>query len=204
MDDHSPSPGDPRPDAPGVGGSRLRRFVFRFLSRRLGPEPLPVRIRLWDGESHDFGPDPRITVALESRSVLRPLLTGNVGRMGDAFVAGDISVEGRAEDVVAIGAQIAERIGRVPLAKYLGQVARLLPRRRTAARDAEDVRFHYDVSNDFYRLWLDRECCIPAPISAAGTRISTARRNRSSTTSAASSSFGRGTGCWTSAAAGAG
>ena len=29
-------------------------------------------------------------------------------------------------------------------------------RRHSKAGDAAAVRYHYDVSNEFYRLWLDR------------------------------------------------
>jgi cyclopropane-fatty-acyl-phospholipid synthase len=46
-------------------------------------------------------------------------------------------------------------LGNPPL---LRRIASLFPRRcgrRTKARDAADARFHYDVSNEFYRLWLD-------------------------------------------------
>ena len=35
-------------------------------------------------------------------------------------------------------------------------MARLTGRRHSRARDLAAVRFHYDVGEDFYRLWLDR------------------------------------------------
>ncbi|MGH7088560.1 MAG: class I SAM-dependent methyltransferase, partial [Stellaceae bacterium] len=71
-----------------------------------------------------------------------------------AYVAGDLEADGRIEDIIAIGIALAERCGRV---KFLAQAARLLPRRRhSRAADAEFIRHHYDVSNEFYALWLDR------------------------------------------------
>ena len=47
------------------------------------------------------------------------------------------------------------RRGAAP-APPLRRVARLSGRRHSRARDLAAVRFHYDVGNDFYALWLDR------------------------------------------------
>jgi len=38
----------------------------------------------------------------------------------------------------------------------LERMARLSGRRHSRARDLAAVRFHYDVGNDFFALWLDR------------------------------------------------
>jgi cyclopropane-fatty-acyl-phospholipid synthase len=43
-----------------------------------------------------------------------------------------------------------------PNAPPLQRIARLSGRRHSRARDLAAVRFHYDVGEDFYRLWLDR------------------------------------------------
>jgi cyclopropane-fatty-acyl-phospholipid synthase len=49
---------------------------------------------------------------------------------------------------------LAERLGKSSPLRLLG---RLVARHRhTLAADAAAVRYHYDVSNEFYRLWLDR------------------------------------------------
>jgi cyclopropane-fatty-acyl-phospholipid synthase len=74
--------------------------------------------------------------------------------LGLAYVEGEIGVEGRLQDVLKIGITLAERLGK---SAPLRRLAQLLGRRRhTTAGDAAAVRYHYDVSNDFYRLWLDR------------------------------------------------
>ena len=56
--------------------------------------------------------------------------------------------------MLQIGIAIAERLGKSPRLRLLSQLA--VRHRHTAAADAAAVRYHYDVSNDFYRLWLDR------------------------------------------------
>jgi cyclopropane-fatty-acyl-phospholipid synthase len=131
----------------------------RFLARlrdRLGGAPLPLRLVFWDGETFDFAAAPKVTLTLAAPRLLRLFLLGDMGGLGRAYAKGEIAVEGRVEDVLAIGLRIAERLGAAP---GLRRLAGLLPRRRfrhSRRRDAAAVRHHYDVSNDFYRLWLDR------------------------------------------------
>jgi cyclopropane-fatty-acyl-phospholipid synthase len=131
----------------------------RFLARlrdRLGADPPPLRIRFWDGEVFDFAAAPRITLGLTTPRLLRLFLTGNMGGLARAYVNGEIEVEGRLEDVLHTGIAIAERLGRSRTLRGLARLASYRPFRHSKARDARAVRYHYDVSNDFYRVWLDR------------------------------------------------
>jgi cyclopropane-fatty-acyl-phospholipid synthase len=71
-------------------------------------------------------------------------------RLGRSYVEGDLTVDGRLQDILAVGVALAERIGRVA---WLGRLRGLLPRRHHTRRaDAERVGYHYDVSNEFYAL----------------------------------------------------
>lgn len=129
----------------------------RFLSKlrdSLAPDPPPLRISFWDGEIFDFAPKPGVTIALRSKRLVRFFMTGNMGRLARAYVEGDIEVEGRLQDTLHIGITLAERLGKSPLLRRLARLA--VRRRHSKARDAAAVRYHYDVSNAFYRLWLDR------------------------------------------------
>jgi cyclopropane-fatty-acyl-phospholipid synthase len=93
--------------------------------------------------------------------------------LGRAYVAGDIQIEGDVFEVLAMRDQFeAVKIRPVQIAaalRLLGGVgalrplapppeeARLRGRRHSRARDAAAVSFHYDLSNDFYALFLDPE-----------------------------------------------
>jgi cyclopropane-fatty-acyl-phospholipid synthase len=134
----------------------LRQRVLARLQRAFAQERLPLRLVFWDGEAFDFAEAPTVTITLRSPSLLRMLLTGRMARLGDAYVRGDLLVDGPVEDILTTGIRLAKRIGK---ASRLGKVAPLLrrhPRRRSRRRDAADIRHHYDVSNEFYALWLDR------------------------------------------------
>ena len=71
---------------------------------------------------------------------------------------------GRALDLRRLGAHGARRLARwgwelrrgTPEAPPLRRVSHVTGVRHTPARDMETVRFHYDVGNDFFGLWLDR------------------------------------------------
>ena len=131
----------------------LRDRLFEFLRRRL--EGVPLRIVLWDGERFEFSDAPLITATLHARRVGRLLLTGNMAGLGAAYVSGELSVEGEVEDILKVGVALAERVGHAPVLRHIGPMIGRL-RRHTRRQDAADVRYHYDVSNEFYRLWLDR------------------------------------------------
>lgn len=135
----------------------LRRHVLESLRSRLADERLPLRLIFWDGECFDFSPDIRVTITLHSRKLLRMLMVGNFARLGDAYVAGELSVEGSIETVLQTGIALAERLGKSSVIRRLAGLARWVPPLHSRRRDAADVSYHYDVTADFYRLWLDQE-----------------------------------------------
>ena len=131
-------------------------------------------VRLWDGTTlPPANGTTDWTLVLKSPEVLRlALLHPDELALGEAFLRGDWDVDGDLERVF----ELAEAIGHYrPHLRDLLRVAPLLinglrsrPSDRTAARRAREegkahtrgreqqmIRYHYDVSNDFYRLWLD-------------------------------------------------
>jgi cyclopropane-fatty-acyl-phospholipid synthase len=133
----------------------LAPTLLKLVDGRLGSLALPIRIELWDGTSFDLGAAPSIALTLRRPALLWTLLRGDVDGLGMAYVAGDLLVDGRLQDILEVGIALAERLGR---AAWLSRLAAVLPRRRrrhSRAADAEWVRFHYDVSDEFYALWLD-------------------------------------------------
>jgi cyclopropane-fatty-acyl-phospholipid synthase len=133
----------------------IRHRLLSTIQSLLGG-PLPLRLMFWDGDSFDFAAEPRVTLTIRSPAVMRAFLTGRMAKLGDAYVAGDLSVDGAIEDILTIGMTLAERVGRssrlAALARPLHWVAAF---RHSQRNDAAAIHHHYDVSNDFYRLWLD-------------------------------------------------
>jgi cyclopropane-fatty-acyl-phospholipid synthase len=135
----------------------------------LGPDP-PVAFRGYDGSR--CGPsDAPATVVVHSPDVLRRLVwMPNQLGLARAYVAGDLDIEGDIFAVLALRDRLASRRIRpadvVAAARTFGVrpllqrppapavEARLHGRRHSKARDAEAIAYHYDVSNDFYRIVL--------------------------------------------------
>jgi cyclopropane-fatty-acyl-phospholipid synthase len=113
---------------------------------------LPLRLVLWNGQQLDFGQQvPQVTVKVPHASALSYLLTPSLFNLGKAYVEGEIEVEGRAKEIISVGSALAHHTLRPE-----GRFARLVRSvRHTRKKDAEAIRYHYDVSNDFYRTWLD-------------------------------------------------
>jgi cyclopropane-fatty-acyl-phospholipid synthase len=134
----------------------IRDRLLDYLRKRLEGDPLPLRVVFPDGHHFDFAAAPAVTLVLHTTAPVHALLRGNFQRLGDAYVDGAISVDGKIEDILAVGISLAERFGRLGVVQRLAQLASHIPRRRSPASDAANVRYHYDVGNDFYRLWLDQ------------------------------------------------
>jgi cyclopropane-fatty-acyl-phospholipid synthase len=100
----------------------------------------------------DFSAEtPRVTIRLPSVSSARYLLTPSLSNLGAAYVEGAIEVKGHAHDMIAI----VNALARSTL-KAEGKFARIVRSiGHSKQKDAEAIRYHYDVSNEFYAQFLD-------------------------------------------------
>jgi cyclopropane-fatty-acyl-phospholipid synthase len=146
----------------------------------------PFRIELWDGSelpSANGGPTFRLRSPAALGHVLRA--PGQLG-VGRAYVDGELEVDdldaalalldewkppqldNRARARIAAAAVRAGALRRLPRAP----AAELRPRgrRHSIARDRRSVRHHYDVSNDFFRLFLGEEMTYSCAIFSRGAK----------------------------------
>jgi cyclopropane-fatty-acyl-phospholipid synthase len=133
-----------------------------------------VGVRLWDGRRWpDDEPRPT-TILLRHPGALRSmLLPGTEVGLGEAYLYDDFDVEGNLEGVFDLVDRLALdlngvldklRAGRNLLKLPSGTKhkpgqrgpARLKGKSHSIERDRKAVTYHYDVSNQFYALWLDR------------------------------------------------
>lgn len=137
-------------------------------------------VRYWDGTFEPAGATstPDFTIAFQRPGALRRmLLPATELSITEAFISGDIEIEGRMESAMYLGDAIGKRL------QSPGQVMRLLrklvalpndpataPKELKGTRfsrglerllamgrpgDETAIQYHYDVGNDFYQLWLD-------------------------------------------------
>jgi cyclopropane-fatty-acyl-phospholipid synthase len=115
---------------------------------------IPARLVLWDGQEHDFGrfTTPQVTLHAKGATALPYLLEPSLDSLGEAYVQGKIDIEGKLTDIIAIGYALARST--VNSAGRLARVRRYFT--HSKASDKKAIQYHYDVSNDFYKLWLDK------------------------------------------------
>ncbi len=111
---------------------------------------VPLRIELWNGKRFDFCGEPNVTVTIPGPSALRYFIAPNLNGLGEAFVEGHIQVQGSPKNVFKVAEGLARSMSeRLPWAfQWLASHSR--------DRDRAAIEYHYDVSNDFYALFLDR------------------------------------------------
>ena len=110
---------------------------------------VPLRIELWNGQQFDFCSEPSVTVTIPSSSALRYFISPNLNKLGEAFVEGHIHVEGSPKNVFVVAEGLARSMAeRMPSAFQWGT-------HHSRDRDRAAIQYHYDVSNDFYSLFLD-------------------------------------------------
>ncbi|PZT72173.1 MULTISPECIES: SAM-dependent methyltransferase [unclassified Streptomyces] len=151
------------------------------LAQELLGQPLPVRVRAWDGS--EAGPPGAPVLVVKHRRALRRLLwkPGELG-LARAWVAGELDIDGdlyEALDLMAgllwergdgakggLGAVRDPRV-RAAAGEFLKLAGPGLPpapppeevrgrsgTRHTKRRDKQAISHHYDVGNDFYALVL--------------------------------------------------
>lgn len=118
--------------------------------------PVPVAVELPAGKR--VGP-PAAAVKLSFKdwSSLARMAAGQIGRMAEDFVENRVQLEGRMRDLMAVAARL---LPGTPVNSDTGWWTQMLRRAKSAAshsqhKDAQQIQFHYDVSDDFYALWLD-------------------------------------------------
>jgi len=111
---------------------------------------LPLKLQLWDGNEIDIGPTPCVTLVIKDPSLVTRLRQPSLDVLGAAYVEGQIDLLGPVNEVIRIGDVITRALGADDFP---------LPTREAhdKATDAEAISYHYDLSNDFYRLWLDKD-----------------------------------------------
>jgi cyclopropane-fatty-acyl-phospholipid synthase len=116
-------------------------------------DPAAVRLELWDCSTpYDSSRKPIGDLIVRDRRTLLGLATNPDLWFGEAYMKGRLDVRGSLQRVV-------ESLSRVSLAKpsWRERLARMMsvPTSLRAARD--NVHHHYDLGNEFYQHWLDRE-----------------------------------------------
>jgi cyclopropane-fatty-acyl-phospholipid synthase len=159
--------------------SKIRHIVDRVFGGYTGS----LGVRLWDGITFSLGQDNHAaTLVIKNVKLFRKLIwRPDPLRLVEAYFFGEFDVEGdlytflkQSIHLESLSFSMQDRISiffaalfpkstsaLVPqhnaTVRYVKPVVARFTRRHSKALNREAIAFHYDVSNEFYRLWLDEE-----------------------------------------------
>jgi cyclopropane-fatty-acyl-phospholipid synthase len=135
--------------------------VDAVLERKLDHLTLPLALVLPGGRRIGAA-DAAVTMRLRELGPLAHIASGAVGKVAQDYVEGRLDFDGRVRDLMQIASQL---VGTDPTraearAAPLNWWREVKHQSRSRAlhrqeADARNVQHHYDVSDDFYALWLD-------------------------------------------------
>ena len=125
--------------------------LAKLIETRYGALGVPVEVELPDGGSVRLADSPEVRVIARSIKGLRALAKPALGGLARAYVRDDLDFSGSARRILDIVDRLVGETthGREPL----GSRMRVWLHQRRANRN--NIGYHYDVSNAFYRMWLD-------------------------------------------------
>lgn len=125
--------------------------MFAQFSETLAGLELPLRVVVKGGPTLDLTADPRVILHINDLSLLQEMQQPTLDKLGEAYIDQRLDIQGDIMDVI----EVADRLSK----GLLGDLPSAPPERTEHDKqmDAEAISYHYDLSNDFYALWLDQQ-----------------------------------------------
>jgi cyclopropane-fatty-acyl-phospholipid synthase len=150
----------------------VRAGLARLSDALIADGGAPFELVLPDGTTIGFGQPTRVRLRVRDPALLPRLVQPTLLGLAEAYVRGEFEIDGAFLDAVPIAERLANA-GGASVAQRAA--ARLL--RHSARDDRDAIAYHYDVGNDFYRLWLDERMVYScAYFSTGGETIDEAQR----------------------------
>ena len=129
----------------------MKDSLSRIVANRYGGRNIPVALVLPDGGRVALSEAPEVDIYARTWNGLRALASPELGRLARAYVRDDLDFSGGAQRIL----DIADAL--------VGSVQHGREHIRTRVKgwwhqhrgNRPNIQHHYDVSNAFYRLWLD-------------------------------------------------
>lgn len=111
------------------------------------------KVVFWDGSIRQFGKGREFILRFKKKEALRKMLLDTSLGFGEGYMNGDIEIEGDLREVVRLG-ELLEQQERAKKSLFASIILNIL-QRNSRRIDKRSIAYHYDLGNDFYRLWLD-------------------------------------------------
>lgn len=129
--------------------------ILEGVQQRLLQEKLPISLKLWNKQILSGEGNSLVTVSLNSPKALELLARPDLGKLAESYIQQKIDIQGNAQDVIRLTIKLfsGNKDGKKARAPNPGW--RIW--RHSRRQDSDAIQSHYDVSDKFYSLWLDRQ-----------------------------------------------
>ena len=113
--------------------------------------PFPVKVTYWDGKSEVYGNGtPEIEIVFNEKIPMGDITRNASLALGEGYMDKKIEIHGDIQKLIFGAYESADSFMRS------SKFRKFLPKQKhTEKQSEEDVQSHYDIGNDFYKLWLD-------------------------------------------------
>jgi cyclopropane-fatty-acyl-phospholipid synthase len=130
----------------------LRTQMLNLVERRLRYLVLPLSINFWNERELRLGNPFKVKLSVRSPNALVSLANPSLGKLAQHYVEQRIDLEGNMRDIIRLGEALCDA-GSCIDRKNRMNLSWLFQPRQSASKN---ISYHYDVSDDFYALWLDK------------------------------------------------
>lgn len=125
-----------------------KSFLKTFLGKFKG---VSFNVEFWDGDEVKVGEDnPKFKIILHKPLKKKDILTSTTLAFGEAYMKGDIEIEG---DLFTVFDELLKCIDE--FSTNFGALTKIFGGSTSMKKQKEEVTSHYDIGNDFYKMWLD-------------------------------------------------
>lgn len=113
--------------------------------------PFPVKVTYWDGKSEVYGNGkPEVEITFNEKIPISDVTKNASLALGEAYMDKKIEIKGSIQKLICGAYESADSLMRS------SKFRKFLPKQKHNEKQSEkDVQSHYDIGNDFYKLWLD-------------------------------------------------
>jgi cyclopropane-fatty-acyl-phospholipid synthase len=114
-------------------------------------------VKYENGTVKNYGTDePKFTVKFNNDNVLGLISDDMLSSFGEAYMDGEIDIDGDLADLFSLALRSGLMSVNQETEGFAGTAMRLAGKIRSLQTVKENIARHYDLGNDFFRLWLDQ------------------------------------------------
>lgn len=112
---------------------------------------IPLKVTYWDQKTEQYGTgDPDIHITIHKPIPIKSIMNNASLALGEAYMNKTIEIDGSIEKLILAAYQSRNSF------LYNKKFKQFMPTHTHSKNDDEEfVQDHYDIGNDFYKLWLD-------------------------------------------------